>query len=451
MDIISMIKCMCKYKIKGIYNDLSMHLINIIKFYSQSIVVMFGTLAILVSFLQVIVAIEDVNIYFNYIFQVCVILAIVGYMYSPLTLIIFSNPDIFYLIRNKRLFNWIFLMELIRKNLEMLVCIIGCSYFINYNIQSTNIISVLSLLLLIPIIANVKYYIFNKVNYNKWKLVTILTFSIQVLHPNIYLIIIEYFISIVIVSLVFNNLNLEKLIPMYEYHYNASRIIKIGSNSISVDALENSQNKKEIAVENIHAYDGNSIFFKFNKNLAFLIKDYKSMKNRTNAMNIIFIVLIISIAILNVLFPEYRLLLYVLLYGIVNSQLKSIFNNNYYVFFNKLPLCSSIKSFINETSFFSMLIYTIVNTILFILQDSLYYTIPFIVLISVSSVLVSNYNSLKNLSISVFNLYNIVLASIYIMLESYTISIVLVGLYSFILYKVLYRSIKLRVNFTVEN
>ena len=40
MDIISMIKCMCKYKIKGIYNDLSMHLINIIKFYSQSIVVM---------------------------------------------------------------------------------------------------------------------------------------------------------------------------------------------------------------------------------------------------------------------------------------------------------------------------------------------------------------------------------------------------------------------------
>ena len=34
MDIISMIKCMCKYKIKGIYNDLSMHLINIIKFYS---------------------------------------------------------------------------------------------------------------------------------------------------------------------------------------------------------------------------------------------------------------------------------------------------------------------------------------------------------------------------------------------------------------------------------
>ena len=90
------------------------------------------------------------------------------------------------------------------------------------------------------------------------------------------------------------------------------------------------------------------------------------MKNRTNAMNIIFIVLIISIAILNVLFPEYRLLLYVLLYGIVNSQLKSIFNNNYYVFFNKLPLCSSIKSFINETSFFSMLIYTIVNTILFI-------------------------------------------------------------------------------------
>ena len=96
-------------------------------------------------------------------------------------------------------------------------------------------------------------------------------------------------------------------------------------------------------------------------------------------------------------------------------------------------------------------ILVVVNTILFILQDSLYYTIPFIVLISVSSVLVSNYNSLKNLSISVFNLYNIVLASIYIMLESYTISIVLVGLYSFILYKVLYRSIKLRVNFTVEN
>ena len=32
MDIISMIKCMCKYKIKGIYNDLSMHLINLCNF-----------------------------------------------------------------------------------------------------------------------------------------------------------------------------------------------------------------------------------------------------------------------------------------------------------------------------------------------------------------------------------------------------------------------------------
>ena len=35
-------------------------------------------------------------------------------------------------------------------------------------LDNTNIISVLSLLLLIPIIANVKYYIFNKVNYNKY-------------------------------------------------------------------------------------------------------------------------------------------------------------------------------------------------------------------------------------------------------------------------------------------
>ena len=39
-------------------------------------------------------------------------------MYSPLTLIIFSNPDIFYLIRSQKLFNKIAWIELIKKNIR---------------------------------------------------------------------------------------------------------------------------------------------------------------------------------------------------------------------------------------------------------------------------------------------------------------------------------------------
>ena len=134
-------------------------------------------------------------------------------------------------------------------------------------------------------------------------------------------------------------------------------------------------------------------------------------------------------------------LVYTILYLIVNSQLKNIFDSNYYILFNKVPLCSSIKNFINETSYFSMAIYTLIHTVSFVLEGSLLNTIPFIILISISSVLTTSYNSSKNLNISIFNLINIVLATIYIILNDKVIAIVLTGLYIYILYRFLYTSI----------
>ncbi len=112
-------------------------------------------------------------------------------------------------------------------------------------------------------------------------------------------------------------------------------------------------------------------------------------------MNIIFVSLIVVVGVLNIIFEEYRMLLYTILYLIVNSQLKNIFDSNYYILFNKVPLCSSIKNFINETSYFSMAIYTLIHTVSFVLEGSLLNTIPFIILISISSVLTTSYNSSK--------------------------------------------------------
>ena len=165
-------------------------------------------------------------------------------------------------------------------------------------------------------------------------------------------------------------------------------------------------------------------------------------------MNIIFVSLIVVVGVLNIIFEEYRMLLYTILYLIVNSQLKNIFDSNYYILFNKVPLCSSIKNFINETSYFSMAIYTLIHTVSFVLEGSLLNTIPFIILISISSVLTTSYNSSKNLNISIFKLINIVLATIYIILNDKVIAIVLTGLYIYILYRFLYTSINSKLNFT---
>ena len=52
------------------------------------------------------------------------------------------------------------------------------------------------------------------------------------------------------------------------------------------------------------------------------------MKNRAVSMNIIFVSLIVVVGVLNIIFEEYRMLLYTILYLIVNSQLKNIFDIN---------------------------------------------------------------------------------------------------------------------------
>ena len=448
MDIISMLKHMYKYRLRGIYNDLSKYLINMLKFYGQGIALILGVLVTLVLFLETIITTIDINVYFNYIFSIAIVVGILGYMYSPLTLIIFSNPDIFYLIRSQKLFNKIAWIELIKKNIGMIATVLGIAFFIKSNIDSISYTNILASLLIIPIIANIKFYILNKSNSSKLKIVIILMFLIQALFPNIYLISLEYFISIGMVSLSFKDLNLEKLMPMYEYQYNADRTIKIGISSVNIENSGISSNKRESNSEESYGNTRKSDYFKYKKGLAFFLKDYKSMKNRAVSMNIIFVSLIVVVGVLNIIFEEYRMLLYTILYLIVNSQLKNIFDSNYYILFNKVPLCSSIKNFINETSYFSMAIYTLIHTVSFVLEGSLLNTIPFIILISISSVLTTSYNSKKNLNISIFNLINIVLATIYIILNDKVIAIVLTGLYIYILYRFLYTSINSKLNFT---
>ncbi len=201
MDIISMLKHMYKYRLRGIYNDLSKYLINMLKFYGQGIALILGVLVTLVLFLETIITTIDINVYFNYIFSIAIVVGILGYMYSPLTLIIFSNPDIFYLIRSQKLFNKIAWIELIKKNIGMIATVLGIAFFIKSNIDSISYTNILASLLIIPIIANIKFYILNKSNSSKLKIVIILMFLIQALFPNIYLISLEYFISIGMVSL----------------------------------------------------------------------------------------------------------------------------------------------------------------------------------------------------------------------------------------------------------
>lgn len=98
-----------------------------------------------------------------------------------------------------------------------------------------------------------------------------------------------------------------------------------------------------------------------------------------------------------------------------------------------------------------MLVYIVINSILLILEGNVYYSVPFILLISICSVLISSYNSSKRLNISIFNLLNIALVTYYITLDNYMISIILAGVYSAILYKILYKSIYLRTTIVTKN
>lgn len=94
----------CKYKLKGIYNDLKKYSLNMIKFYGTSIVVLLGVLAIKVFYSKKAITIENINLYINYILPLGIILIIAFYMFSSFTLVIFSKPNIFYLIRDRNLF-----------------------------------------------------------------------------------------------------------------------------------------------------------------------------------------------------------------------------------------------------------------------------------------------------------------------------------------------------------
>lgn len=332
-------------------------------------------------------------------------------MFSSFTLVIFSKPNMFYLIRDRNLFNKIAWIKLIQQNVCFGIMVLGISYSISYNIESVNFIKTLSFLLLIPCTLNWKYYIYNKKNYNKIKILSILFLSIQLLYPNIFFITIEYFIIIKMVGNVFDDLDLEKLIPICECAYDYGRIIKTNS------ATKLNTSKIPLS-KNIVEYNNQinkNIFFKFKKSLSFFIKDCKSIKNRPISMNIILIILIIGGVVLNNSFKEYTFIFFIPLYLIINIQLKNILSHNYYILFNKTPLCSSIQTFINQTSYFSFLIYLIINIIFFISSYSMF----FIFFISMSMALTSNYNELKNKKISIFNLYNILLILLDTLINNY--------------------------------
>ena len=438
-----LIKLTCKYKLLGIYNDLRKYLLNMLKFYVMNIIIIFGIIGVIVFCSGKLFTTEDINTYFNYILPIGSILLIIYWMFSNYTLIVFSKPDIFYLIRNRNLFFQIAIAKLFQQNISFIVSIIGISYAITYNIKSADFIKVLASLLLIVCALNLKYYIFNRTDSKKEKLFVILFFAIQLLHPNIYLIILEYILVINLVKSSFNNLNLERLIPLCDYLSTFSSMIKTnsGGREIPTDVLTD-KNKKDI--ENIPKNNENT-FFKFRRNISFFIKDYKSMKNRPMFMNVVLIALIIGFGILNIFFSEYKIILYVFLYLILNIQLKEIFSSNYYMLFNKVSLCKDIKSFINETSCFSVLAYLIINTTLLISIGKIYYSIIFIVLISINIALTSNYNALKNLKISIFNGFNILLVALYITVNNPVI-IIATTIYSIILYAVLYKAIKKKIN-----
>lgn len=58
----------------------------------------------------------------------------------------------------------------------MIATVLGIAFFIKSNIDSISYTNILASLLIIPIIANIKFYILNKSNSSKLKIVIILMF-----------------------------------------------------------------------------------------------------------------------------------------------------------------------------------------------------------------------------------------------------------------------------------
>ncbi|MGL5779006.1 hypothetical protein, partial [Cetobacterium sp.] len=286
----------CKYKLIGTYNDLKKNLINILRFYGTSIIISVISFVFLINCGIEIVGVEVIRKYINYILPVIIILIICGYMFTSFSIIIFSKPNIFYLLRNKKLFKQIAWIKLFQQNTILIGIVLAISYFLSFSLRLVSFKDAFSLFLLIPCSLNLKYYIFNKKNTNKAKILAVLFFSVQLLNPILFLIIIEYLIIIIIVGNVLNDLDLENLIALYECLYDYGRIIK--GDNINGGKYFNSS-------ENIASIEKN-IFFNFKKNKIFFLKDWKVIKNRPASMNIMLVIFWVILISLSIIFKEYK-------------------------------------------------------------------------------------------------------------------------------------------------
>lgn len=144
-----LLKLTLKYKFKGLYNDLKRYLFNIVKFYGTSILMLLGILFGIIFFGKFMFSSDDINKYFNLILPVCTSVILLFYMSSSYTLIIFSKPDIFYLLRNKKLFQKIALTKLIQQNLSLFSSSLFFSYMIAHSFAASSFISTLASFLII--------------------------------------------------------------------------------------------------------------------------------------------------------------------------------------------------------------------------------------------------------------------------------------------------------------
>lgn len=428
----------CKYKIIGICNDLKKYSMNMLKFYGTSILLIIVFFLMMGKYGSEIINIASIGRSINFILPIVIILLMICYMFTSFTLIIFSKPNIFYLIRNKKLFKRIAWIKLFQQNIIFIAIILGISCFLSFHLDIVTFKAAFSSLLTIPCILNFKYYISNKKNTNKMKIITILFFSMQLIQPSLFLIAIEYLIIIKMVGNVFDDLDLESLTYIYECAYDYGRIIK-GANVNNVTSVNKGLHQSFVLENTTQIKE--SIFFKFKRSKVFLLKDWKVIKNRPINMNIMPIILFIATISLSTLFNEYKILFFTSIYIIINIQLKDILNYNYYILFSKGALSNSIQSFVNETAYFSIIVYFILNSSFFILS----YNIIFIACISIGAALVSSYNGLNNKKISIFNLLIIALIVSYDILNNYIFSSLIVLLFSFIIYKIIHNKIKRRL------
>lgn len=163
-------------------------------------------------------------------------------------------------------------------------------------------------------------------------------------------------------------------------------------------------------------------------------------------MNLFFITVLILFKILSFFFIGYILIFYIALYLLLSIHLKPIFHNNYNLLFSKVALASSIKDFITKSSYFSIFVYLIFNTIFFISTDKLLYRISFIISLSITIALISNYNGSKNKIFSLLNLPILLLIGVFLFKDITFIVILLTALYGLIIYKILYNAINSRLN-----